>query len=178
MTRERTADAARGTIDGYHWAEDWAAGLGVSDVVRELQARFVGLRAVCSSWDSAMLDATSSGLSGWEMRSGQAVSPVIGADLAKEWPASSCGWDEWYFFENVPVFDRIHAFCNWGGLSLANAAELEELDAGFSLGGQLERYRPQLVLGDGRRVFLLGRDKTTVSEFVDVCGRRRTTRCS
>jgi hypothetical protein len=155
--------------------EDWSTDLAACDVIAELHPRVLGLRAVCTSWDSCMVDAGD--LSGWQWVSGQAVSPRIDGAMARAWPESSCGFDEWYFFEVLPPFEKLHAFCNWTGLSLAEAAGLEELQAGFSLADQLTRFRPALVVGDGDRTFLLARDAAVLPEFTQICERRSRMRC-
>ena len=167
--REGRAEAARGTIGPYHWAEHWSAQLAAADVISALWRRLDGLRAVCTSWDSAMLDIHRPALRDWQTRSRYAVSPVMTRAMAESWPRSSCGWDEWYFFRAVPELDVLHAFCNWAGISVAQAAELEQLNAGFSLAAQLERYRPHTVIGDGDRVFVIAETEDLVNEFVDLC---------
>jgi hypothetical protein len=169
MTSERRVKAARGNINGYHWAEHWSVDLSAADVIAALRDHLTGLRAVCSSWDSAILDTRGPAFSQWETQSGQAVSPVISKALAQSWPRSSCAWDEWYFFQAVPQFEKIRPFCNWAGISLAGAAELENVPTGFSLAIQLGRYRPQLVVGDGDRVFLVTEDENMVMGFIDLC---------
>jgi hypothetical protein len=176
MTPERTAASARGTIAGYSWAEDWTADLVAADIVAALPDRLVALRALCTSWDSGMLDPVASGMPAWNMHSGNAVSPVLSADHLKAWPQSSCGWDEWYFFRTLPTGEKLQAFCNWGGLSLAAAGAVTELPSGFDLAGQLRRCSPELVIGDGQRIFIIARDPQAVLEFEHLCGRRRTTR--
>lgn len=174
MTPEPRTESARGTIAGFAWAEDRATDLVAADVVAALSDGLVGLRAFCTSWDSAMLDPIASGMPAWEVRSGLAVSPVLGADQLGAWPRSTGGWDEWYFFRTLPAEGTLHAFCNWGGLSLANSAELNELPSGFDLADQLTRCSPELVVGDGQRVFVIARDREVVSAFERLCEGRRT----
>ncbi len=173
---EGTAEVAAGTIAEFSWAEDWTADLVAADVIASLSDHLVGLRGVCTSWDSGMLDVVASRMPGWEMRSNHAVSPVLGAELLRAWPRSSCGWDEWYFCAMPTVDEKLHAFCNWGGVSLASATELRELSAGFDLAAQLARHKPEVVVGDGRRVFVIAKRPEVVAQFQHLCERRRTTR--
>jgi hypothetical protein len=81
MALERRTDTVAGTLAGFWWAEDWTTHIDAADVIAALAGRLVGLRGVCTSWDSGMLDVASSGMTGWEMRAGQAVSPEAGLDL-------------------------------------------------------------------------------------------------
>jgi hypothetical protein len=166
---------ARGSFGRWTWVEDPLADLYCADVVRALGQHFVGLRAVCTSWDSGMLDA--SGMVGWTVQNGQAVSPIIDRDLAETWPESSCGWDEWYFFDALPPFVKLHALCNWG-VSIGEAAELEFVPSGFNMEKQIIQHEPRMVLGDGNRIFIVAQDAGLADEFMDLCLRRRTTRCS
>jgi hypothetical protein len=113
-------------------------------------------------------------LHGWWQQGVHAVSPLIDAAMAQAWPKSSCGFDEWYFFEELPAFEAVHALCNWGGVSVGEAGELRNVPSGFDLQEQLDRLQPRVVVGDGRRVFVITRDASLVAEFLSECRRRRT----
>jgi len=176
MAPERGEATVRGIIGACHWAENWGLDLTAGQVVAELRSHLAGLRAICTSWDSGILDTGAFSLPGWEMRAGHAVSPVLDAALLESWPASPCGWDEWYFLRAVPPEPRIAAFCNYGGLSVGEAAELKGLPSGPDLQEQLVRYLPEVVIGDGQRVFVIAQEERIVSEFAEFCGRRRTKR--
>jgi hypothetical protein len=131
------------------------------------------LRAVCTSWDSGEFDPIAAGLSGWQVRAKHAVSPVVEGSLVEVWPRSSCGYDEWYFFDQVPEFVQLDPICNWG-MSLADARELREVPSGFDLLDQLDKYVPRAVLGEARRVFAISQDQGLLTDFEEECGRRRT----
>jgi hypothetical protein len=62
------------------------------------------------------------GLTSWQVNGAHAVSPTIDSALTDSWPRSSCGYDEWYFFHEVPDHLELHALCNWGG-SVGDAGE-------------------------------------------------------
>ena len=163
-----------GSLGAWLWAEDGSVDVNAADVVAGLAQRLVGMRGVCTSWDSGFLDVGVHSLIGWEMRGRWAVSPVVDEGLASSWPSSGSDWDEWYFFREVPAFGRLRPFCNWG-LSVAEARDIEHAKpSGFSLLAQLNRYHPDLVVGEGQRVFALSEDSAAIAEFSRLCSRRRT----
>jgi hypothetical protein len=164
-----------GQLGGWKWFEDRATDLDSKTVVHALAPHLLGLWAVCVSWDSGQLDPDAAGLKGWQVKNSQAVSPAIDSALVANWPRSSCGFDEWYFFHVVPRFERLHAICNWGD-SLEGALDLGGVPSGFDLLAQLDTYQPHAVLGDARRVFVITRDEPLLAEFEQECGRRRTRR--
>jgi hypothetical protein len=94
-----------------------------------------------------------------------AVSPVVTAIMAADWPVSSCNggqFDEWYFFRTVEGGPRLDAFCNWEGMSLERAADLA-FPGGFDLRAQLERYRPETVIGEGtHHLFVMSLDPKVI----------------
>jgi hypothetical protein len=98
---------------------------------------------------------------------------MIDEPLAKNWPESSCGFDEWYFFESLPPFEKLPAICHWG-VSLGDVSELPGVPTGFDLWSQLDRYQPLAVLGDGRRIFLITRYPQLFDEFTRLSDSRRT----
>ena len=88
---------------------------------------------------------------GWRRIGEVAVSPVVTAAVAAEWPVSHDGgkYDEWYFFRDLEGAPKLDAFCNWLSVSLEQAPDLA-YPGGFDLRAQLERYRPEVVIGEGR----------------------------
>jgi hypothetical protein len=128
---------------------------------------------VCTSWDSGKLQPVLLGLTSWQVNGEHAVSPIIDPALTDSWPRSSCGYDEWYFFLEVPEHLEIHALCNWGA-SVGDAGELRDVPTAFDLLAQLDRYQPHAILGDGHRVFLITKDRTLLDAFVGESRRRRT----
>ena len=165
-----------GQISAWHWGEYCTDEVTVSEVVSNLRRHLTGMRAVCSSWDSGMLKPAGPEWSGWFTECGHAVSPPIDDHLATSWPQSGCGYDEWYFFGVVPTLSTVHSICNWTGLSIGECGPLARVPNGFDLAAQLERLNPELVVGDGDRVFVIAKDKQVVSEFLESCRCRRTTR--
>jgi hypothetical protein len=163
-----------GRLGRWSWAEDRDAGILCADVLRMLPSHFVGLRGVCASWDSGLLDPAASDMTGWGARGGHAVSPAIDSALAGSWPASPCGYDEWYFFSHIPPFEKLHALCNWQGVSPGEAVPLSAVPSAFDLQKQLDRFEPQVVVGDGHRVFVVTQNQDLLEGFVEVCRRRRT----
>jgi hypothetical protein len=170
MRTEGTAGVVSGSIGAWRWVEDWSADLDCREIVRHLQGRLSGLRGVCTSWDSGRLEPEEEGLLGWASQNGHAVSPPVDEELAASWPRSSCGsgYDEWYFFRGIPPIGPLHPVCSWG-MSLADAAALKRLPKGFDIQEQLTLAQPELVVGDGRRVFAITRDQTLVREFTELC---------
>jgi len=87
------------------------------------------------------------------------VGAVFFNTLASNWPASSCNagrFDEWYFFREVQEPLTLEPFCNWAAMSLDDAVDLA-FPGGFGLQAQLERYRPEIVVGDGKDLFVISR---------------------
>jgi hypothetical protein len=175
--RDRRDDIPTGEIAGYYWAEDWRAALTLSQMVSELRAHIIGLQAICSTWDTG-LEPTDAELPGWSRLDGQPVSPVVDATLANAWPQSACGWDEWYWFRHLPASAGLKSFCDWTDTSLAEANELTQFASPLDLAAQLTRCAPEVVIGDGSRLFILSRAEDVVRAFVEACRRRRTSGCS
>ena len=148
-----------GSFGEFHWVELSSDLYDIQTVVNHLAPELVGLRAVNVSWDSGHMDpALKPELTGWRCVGELAVSPVLDAALPSNWPVNSCcdgRFDEWYFFRNVEGPLTLRAFCNWAGMSLADARELN-YPGGFDLVGQLERHRPDIVIGEGQdHVFVI-----------------------
>jgi len=175
VSEQHGHDTGTGELGAWLWAEDAAPDLWCSYIVRARSARFVGFRGVCSSWDSGELDPKASSLVSWQLKGKHAVSPMIDLSLAKSWPGSSCGFDEWYFFRNVPDEPELSALCSWG-VSFGEASALRDVPSGFDVQLQLDRYKPQhAVPGDGHRLFLVTtKDRALLNEFVRESRRRRT----
>jgi hypothetical protein len=155
-----------GTSGSYHWAEFWneEPPLDLPQVIRALRGRLMGLRGLNTSWDSGLLHPSDPGLpSGWTYEGDHAVSPPVTDVLAEQWPASGEGSDEWYFFREVPRVFNLNAFCNYA-ISLAEA-EIVPFPGGISFWEQVERWRPEFVVGSGYSLFLISRHEGAVKEF-------------
>ena len=162
-----TSETMKGTICEYYWAEFWheQPELTIPDVVRALAPWLRGLVAFNTSWDSGTLDSPNRILGqDWSMIGRHAISPLITDTTARQWPRSSCGWDEWYFFRPPAPDVVLRPICNHKGLSLGEWRQLCFPD-GVDLGEQLDRARPEVVLGEGDKVFILARDPATVEHF-------------
>jgi len=147
-----------GVIGDFQWVELLTDRYDIPTVVDQCAPEIIGLTAVNVSWDSGrMVPTPEQEKAGW-LRAGElAVSPVVDAALASAWPASSCNsgrFDEWYFFRHVEAMLRLDAFCNYGGMSLEDAADLN-FPGGLDLKAQLERYRPEIVIGDGKHLSVI-----------------------
>ncbi len=170
-----TNPSTTGSLGSYHWAEDWEADLGATEVVAALAGRLVGLRGVCVSWDAGLLDPARLEQPGWSLVAAYALSPELDEATLQAWPTSGGDWDEWYLFSEPPLLrGRLHAFCNYPALSVGQAAELREWPTGFDLQAQLERNRPRLVVGEGTRLFALTPELSVVEEFQGLCARHRS----
>lgn len=154
------------TIDEYFCTEfsNESPELSVPEIVRGLSEFIVGMTGVNVSWDSGRLQPSEDQTAlGWRVVNGYALTPVIDEELAGNWPCSACsGYDEWYFFRSVPSNIEIEAFCNWQTVSLK---EWELVSFKCDLREQLRRYQPDIVLGDGWRVFVIARDRRVVDKF-------------
>jgi hypothetical protein len=150
--------ARSGIFGDFHWVEIPTDRYDIPFVVRHLARAVIGLTAVNVSWDSGhMIPTSEQEDAGWQRIGEFAVSPVVGATLASDWPLSSCNggrFDEWYFFRNVEGAPRLDAFCNYGGMSLEDAEALA-FPGGFDLRAQLEQYRSEIVIGDGAHLFVI-----------------------
>jgi len=154
-----------GVLGDFQWVEMPTDTSDIPAVMRRLSARVIGLTAVNVSGDSGrMVPTREQEQIGWRRIGELAVSPVIDAALASNWPVSFCQggqYDEWYFFRALPVPMNLEPFCNWSGMSLSNAADLA-FPGGFDLQAQLDRYRPEIVVGDGSSVFVISRHRAIV----------------
>jgi hypothetical protein len=154
-----------GVLGDFHWVEIPSDDSDIPTVVRLLAPEVIGLTAVNVSWDSGhMFPTREQEQVGWRRVGELAVSPVIDEALASNWPASSCNggrFDEWYFFRDIQAPPSLEAFCNYGGMSLQDAVDLA-FAGGFDLQAQLDRYRPEIVVGDGKALFVISRRLTIV----------------
>ena len=152
-------------IDRYFWAEFWheEPHLDLRDVITELSPFVTGLTAVNVSWDSGKLTLSEEQLSvGWQSIQGYAVTPPLDQALTDNWPSSECGFDEWYFFKALPPKLDLQAFCNWLHVSVG---DFESIAFAFDLREQLQRYEPELVIGEGYGIFMLAKDARAVEQF-------------
>jgi hypothetical protein len=158
--------ARSGRLADYHWVEIARDDYDIPFVMQHLASAVSGLTAVNVSWDSGRMIPTSEQEDGgWRRIGDLAVSPIVTATMASDWPVSSCNggqFDEWYFFRTVEGAPKLDAFCNWGGMSLERAADLA-FPSGFDLRAQLERYRPEIVIGEGTQyLFLMSLDPEVI----------------
>lgn len=154
-----------GNIGDYQWIE-WVPDRDVilADLLQEMAPQLFGLRGVNVSWDSGLLvpsEIETKG--GWTFEQGRAISPPIDEAVAKAWPY--CGFDEWYFFSRLPDDLQLSAYCNWGGLSLADWRDIVEMPSGMDLHRQLEDARPLVVLGEGTKLFAITTSQDLIQQF-------------
>ena len=156
-----------GRLGDFCWIEMPTDSSDIPGVIRRLSTHVIGLIAVNVSWDSGRLVPTPEQEQiGWRRVGELAVSPVIDETLASNWPTSFCQggqYDEWYFFRDLPVPIKLDAFCNWA-VSLASAADLA-FPGGCDLHAQLDRYHPEIVVGDGASVFVISRWRSVTDLF-------------
>lgn len=147
-----------GVLGDFYWVEIPTHDSDIPAVVRCLAAEVVGLTAVNVSWDSGHMVPTSHEEQiGWRRLGDLVVSPVIDDMLACNWPASGCNgsrFDEWYFFRDIQTPQNLEPFCNYSGMSVEDAADLA-FPGGFDLQAQLDRYHPEIVIGEGKALFVL-----------------------
>jgi hypothetical protein len=162
-----------GVLGDFQWVELPTDSSDIPGIMRRLSAHVIGLTAVNVSWDSGrMVPTREQEQSGWRRMDKLAVSPVIDEALASNWPTSACQsgqYDEWYLFRELPISMKLDPFCNFGGMSLANAADLA-FPGGFDLQAQLDRYRPEVVVGDGSSVFVISLWRTVTDVLVRATG--------
>jgi hypothetical protein len=161
-----------GFIGEYRWAQfsEEEPELFVPHVVRGLSEFVIGLRAVNVAWDSGRLHLSQEQTAaGWTMHSGYAVTPVIDLGLVQTWPRSSCGFDEWYFFKDLPPSFELKAFCNWVQTSLEDWKDLIECKPdNIDLLGQLQTASPELVVGESYSIFIIARHPSAVDSFLSL----------
>ena len=117
-----------GKIGEFSWAQHWdrKSDLLITDIVRALRTHLLGRRAVNVSWDSGRLSPPLSGIfERWQSHDDFVISPPVDDTLISDWPRSSCGWDEWYFFRSIPKSISLEAYCNWGGMAIGDWRQLE-----------------------------------------------------
>src|SRR5215468_5859952 len=105
--------------------------------------------------------------SGWRVQNGYAITPAINSSLNESWPMNSCGaFDEWYFFRNVPAEIHLEAFCNWGVRAVSDWPDLVACQPNnFNLLAQLRKHEPELVIGEGRFIFVIAKDPKVIQVF-------------
>jgi hypothetical protein len=163
----------RGTVGTYSWAECVSADVTLADVVRRLKRYFLGLRAVNVSWDSGVFMPSEAELSqGWRVEAGRAISPILDDAITEKWPSDDCGFEEWYLFSQLPSNLLLSPYCNWLGISVGEWEQLVNVPDGLDLRRQLEAAQPDVVLGEGQRLFAISRDAAIIQDFVAVCGER------
>jgi hypothetical protein len=159
-----------GTIGEYFWGQfsGETPQLSVADVVRGLSDCLIGLRAVNVSWDSGRMQPSNVLIeSGWKVQGSYAVSPTIDASLVKCWPMNDCcGFDEWYFFKDVPIDIEVKGFCNWGVGQVGDWPNLVCCQPdNINLQEQLVKYQPELVIGEGYFIFVIAKDPKVIQLF-------------
>jgi hypothetical protein len=157
----------RGHIGRYCWGEfsNEMPELRVADVVRQLSQYFIGLRGVNVSWDSGLLTRDDPSCPPeWTFSGKHAVSIPITPALATNWPHSSCGFDEWYFVNCIPTEVHLGAFCNYLGISLAEWSVMN-FKGGIDLQAQLEQTVPEIVIGEGKNIYIIAAKLCEVEAF-------------
>jgi hypothetical protein len=74
------------------------------------------------------------------------------------------------FLRQLPEDLDLSAYCNWGGLSLADWRDIVEVPSGMDLQTQLERARPVVVLGEGTKLFAITMSETLIEQFRQIVG--------
>jgi len=161
-----------GEIGAYKWYECVPSDTTTMfDAVRKLRHHLLGLRAVNVSWDSGLLvPSDAEKRQGWVIEAGRAVSPVIDDAIVEEWPWCDGGFEEWYFFSRLPTDLNLSPFCNRTGLSISDWASLVDVPGGFNLRDQLERARPDAVIGIGERLFSISANPILMRDFREAIG--------
>ena len=156
-----------GHIGRFQWAEVVPTdGKGLRAVVQTLRHHLIGLRALNVSWDSGLLiPSDDERQQGWRVEEGRAVSPVIDDGLIDTWPWGDAGFEEWYFFSALPANLNLSAYCNWGGLSIADWPSLVDTTNGLNLQSQLEAAQPTVVVGEGERLFAITSNLELIEDF-------------
>ncbi|MES9860142.1 MAG: hypothetical protein ABW157_19645 [Candidatus Thiodiazotropha sp. LLP2] len=138
-----------GILNNYHWVEDREAWL--KDLLSEITQEILGTRAINTSFDSGILGGDNLRLSqeelnkGWYIVNNRAVSPILEENWIDSFPFTD-GYDEWYFFEEMPqIFDAV-AFCNYYGVSLEKVGKLS-IEGGCDLIFALQKYKPVAIAG-------------------------------
>jgi len=159
-----------GKIGEYFWGQfsDENPQLSIGDVVRGLSIYLIGLRAVNVSWDSGKMQPSNVLIaSGWQVRGDYAISPVIGVSLVGCWPMNDCsGFDEWYFFRDVPIEIEVKGFCNWGVSQIDEWSNLVNCQPdNINLHEQLVKHQPELVIGEGCFIYVIAKDPKVIQLF-------------
>ena len=135
----------RGSIGTYAWAECVPVDLTLPDVLRRLKRHFLGLRAANGD------------------------QPGSRRRHHREWPLNDCGFEEWYFFSRLPSNLSLAAYCNWLHNSVGEWAQLIHVPNGLDLCRQLEEAQPDVVLGEGQRLFAISRNEAIIQDFAAIC---------
>jgi hypothetical protein len=159
-------------IGGYYYAEfiEEADKLSLSEVVRFLSTKLLGLYAVNVSWDSGRLTPTDEQIAtGWKIVDGYACTPELDEELLTAWPHNTCVdgfYDEWYFFRSLPSKIELHAYCNYM-CSISEWPRMADIPGRFNLSQQLQFARPEFALGEGSGgLFLISRERSAIETFV------------
>lgn len=138
-----------GELGNYIWVED--DDLLLEDVLSEIVKVIANTYAVNTSFDSAVLGSKNFKIAGkdiengWQSINGRAVSPKITEKNINNFLFTD-GYDEWYFFNEVPDNFKAVAFCNYSGLSFDQMSQLKVRGA-CDFAAALEQYRPIAVAG-------------------------------
>jgi hypothetical protein len=160
----------RGQIGTYYWGqyEREKPELNASRVIGALCQHLIGCFGVNVSFNSGKLGDRVPVPDGWTRMSGFAVSPRITDRLARSWIQSEDPFDEWYFFREVPANICIQSYCNWHSFRLDQWQILSGTENGFDLSMQLEKLQPDVVIGEGRGVYVISRDVQIVDTFLEL----------
>jgi hypothetical protein len=106
------------------------------------------------------------------MKAGRAISPPVDDGVVESWPWSDEGYEEWYFFADVPDELELAPFCNWQSMTLANWDALVGVPDAVNLGRQLESTRPRVVLGMGQKLYVISENASLIDGFLQLCDER------
>ncbi len=138
-----------GVLGNYLWVED--DDLSLEDVLKEITSIIANTYAVNTSFDSGVLGSKKFKLdekdieNGWKSINNRAVSPRITERNISTFLYTD-GYDEWYFFNEVPEYFDAIAFCNYYGLSVGQADQLN-FEGACDMVAALENYAPIAVAG-------------------------------
>lgn len=149
----------QGTIGKYEWLEwrEEKEDLRIPDIIFCLKPILKDLYALNTSFDSGLFTPKESDIQlGWSLIDKLALSPQLTEALLdsfpQKYPIGCDGFNEWYFFHDYPTQIPTGAFCNWLGLTIAEHAEVK---FSHDFEGDIHRCLPELVLGEGRNLYLI-----------------------
>ena len=121
------------------------------EIARTISPLLIGHQAVNSAFDSGLIRVPE-----WQHINGFPVTPHITESFIAEWPVShDLSYDEWWVFDgHIPVDFRVHSFCNFVGMQIADYKELDWED-GCPLDTYLKQFCPIAVFGNNERGYVI-----------------------